>query len=149
MNAWFLNKYGTESIAIITSDTETNSTLNDAPILDYEAIVQKQDNRFVETYFSTMSASIYPITNEIRIPSVNEKFPVKYIPGYEKNIVILYNQTREGIARRQYEKLAPINEAKNQIRRRTNQYRILGRVYIGIGKLYKSVSRFRKDSQNL
>lgn len=112
LNAWFLNKYGTESIAIITSDTETNSTLNDAPIHDYEAIVQKQDNRYVETFFSTMSASIYPITNEIRIPSVNEKFPVKYIPGYEKNIVILYNQTREGIARRQYEKLAPVNEAK-------------------------------------
>ncbi|WP_370898103.1 hypothetical protein [Chryseobacterium gossypii] len=28
-NAWFLNKYGIEGTAIITSDIETSSTLND------------------------------------------------------------------------------------------------------------------------
>ncbi len=41
LNAWFLNRYGTESIAVITSDVETNSTLNDMYIHDYEAIVKK------------------------------------------------------------------------------------------------------------
>lgn len=112
LNAWFLNKYGVESTAIITSDVQTNSTLNERYIHDYEAIVKKQDGKYVETSFSTMSASIYPITNEIRIPSVNENFPVKYISGYEKNIVILYNQTREGIARRRYEKFAPVTKAR-------------------------------------
>lgn len=112
LNAWFLNKYGVESTAIITSDVQTNSTLNERYIHDYEAIVKKQDGKYVETFFSTMSASIYPITNEIRIPSVNENFPVKYISGYEKNIVILYNQTREGIARRRYEKFAPVTKAR-------------------------------------
>ena len=112
LNAWFLNKYGVESTAIITSDVQTNSTLNERYIHDYEAIVKKQDGKYVETSFSTMSASIYPITNEIRIPSVNENFPVKYISTYEKNIVILYNQTREGIARRRYEKFAPVTKAR-------------------------------------
>lgn len=112
LNAWFLNKYGVESTAIMTSDVQTNSTLNDQYIHDYGAIVKQLDGKYIETNFSTMSAAIYPITNEIRIPNVNENFPVKFIPGYEKNIVIMYNQTQEGIARRRYEKLAPVNEAK-------------------------------------
>ncbi|WP_172277628.1 hypothetical protein [Chryseobacterium sp. LAM-KRS1] len=112
LNAWFLNKYGTESTAIITSDVETSSTLNDMYIHDYEAIVKKQDGKYITTFFSTTSASIYPIENAIRIPQVNSPFPVKYIPGYEKNIVILYDQSEEGRRLRQYEMLAPINTAK-------------------------------------
>ncbi|WP_261511433.1 hypothetical protein [Chryseobacterium paludis] len=112
LNAWFLNKYGIESTAIITSDVETNSTLNDQYIHDYEAIVKKQDGKYATTNFSTTSASIYPIENAIRIPQVNKTFPVKYIPGYEKNIVILYNESEEGKNLRQYEMQAPINTAK-------------------------------------
>ncbi|MCQ9638467.1 hypothetical protein MP478_03630 [Chryseobacterium sp. WG14] len=112
LNAWFLHKYGVESTAIITSDVETNSTLNEMYIHDYEAIVKKQDGKYVSTYFSTTSASIYPIENAIRIPRMEEPFPVKYIPGYEKNIVILYNQSEEGKMAVKYSKLAPVNSAK-------------------------------------
>jgi hypothetical protein len=53
LNAWFLNKYGVESTAIITSDVETNSTLNEMYIHDYEAIVKKQDGKYISTFFST------------------------------------------------------------------------------------------------
>ncbi|MGE8535476.1 MAG: hypothetical protein ACN6OJ_12890 [Chryseobacterium sp.] len=113
LNAWFLNKYGVESTAIITSDVETNSTLNDMYIHDYEAIVKKQDGKYTTTFFSTTSAAIYPIRNSIRIPG-DKDIPVKYIPGYEKNIVILYDQSREGKILIQYEKLAPINSAKTK-----------------------------------
>ncbi|MCJ7935458.1 MAG: hypothetical protein MUW56_17995 [Chryseobacterium sp.] len=112
LNAWFLNKYGVESTAIITSDVETNSTLNDMYIHDYEAIVKKQDGKYISTFFSTTTASIYPIENAIRIPRMEESFPVKYIPGYEKNIVILYNQSEEGQQALRYSKLAPVNSAK-------------------------------------
>ena len=111
LNAWFLNKYGVESTAIITSDVETNSTLNEMFIHDYEAIVRKQDGKYTTTFFSTTSAAIYPISNSIRIPD-DKDIPVKYIPGYEKNIVILYDQSREGKILRQYEKQAPVNSAK-------------------------------------
>lgn len=112
LNAWFLNKYGVESTAVITSDVETNSTLNEMYIHDYEAIVKKQDGKYISTFFSTTTASIYPIENAIRIPRVEQTFPVKYIPGYEKNIVILYNQSDEGKAVLQYSKLAPVNSAR-------------------------------------
>ncbi|MEG0926028.1 MULTISPECIES: hypothetical protein [Chryseobacterium] len=112
LNAWFLNKYGVESTAIITSDVETNSTLNDMYIHDYEAIVKKQDGKYISTFFSTTSAAIYPIENAIRIPQTEQNFPVKYIPGYEKNIVILYNQSEEGKTSLKYAKLAPVNSAR-------------------------------------
>lgn len=112
LNAWFLNKYGVESTAIVTSDVETNSTLNDQYIHDYEAIVKKQDGKYIDTFFSTTTASIYPIENAIRIPQVDQPFPVKYIPGYEKNIVILYEQSDEGKMQNKYEKEAPIHKAK-------------------------------------
>lgn len=112
LNAWFLNKYGVESTAIITSDKETNSTLNEMYIHDYEAVVKKQDGKYVSTYFSTTSATIYPIENAIRIPRTEISFPVKYIPGYEKNIVILYNESEEGKAVLKYSKLAPVNSAR-------------------------------------
>ncbi|OCA76175.1 hypothetical protein BBI01_05640 [Chryseobacterium artocarpi] len=112
LNAWFLNQYGVESTAIITSDVETNSTLNEMYIHDYEAIIKKQDGKYVSTFFSTTTASIYPIENAIRIPRLEQTFPVKYIPGYEKNIVILYNQSEEGKAVLKYSKLAPVNSAR-------------------------------------
>ena len=111
LNAWFLNKYGVESTAIITSDVETNSTLNDMYIHDYEAIVKKQDGKYTTTFFSTTTAAIYPIRNSIRIPG-DKDIPVKYIPGYEKNIVILYDQSREGKIVLQNEKMAPVNSAR-------------------------------------
>ncbi|KFF73204.1 hypothetical protein HX13_22140 [Chryseobacterium sp. P1-3] len=112
LNAWFLNKYGVKSTAIITSDIETNSTLNDMYIHDYEAIVKELNGKYSPTFFSTTTAAIYPIENAIRIPGVGESFPVKFIPGYEKNIVILYNESEEGKRALQYSMLAPVNTAK-------------------------------------
>ncbi|AZB02119.1 hypothetical protein EG359_22100 [Chryseobacterium joostei] len=111
LNAWFLNTYGVESTAIITSDVETNSTLNESYIHDYEAIVKKQNGKYTTTFFSTTTAAIYPIRNSIRIPSQKD-LPVKYIPGYEKNIVILYDQSKEGKILLENEKLAPVNSAR-------------------------------------
>ncbi len=112
LNAWFLHKYGVCSTAIITSDVQTNSTLNDEYIHDYQAIVRKQDGQYVNTTFSTTSAAIYPIENGIHIPRTGTAFPVKYIPGYEKNIVILFYESEDGQQLRRYEKAAPIEAAR-------------------------------------
>jgi hypothetical protein len=98
LNAWFLNAYGVRGSAIITKEEQTNSTLNDQYIYDYDVLVKTADGKDVITGFSTMSAAIYPIRNGILIPNVNETFLVKYIPGYEKNIVILSDESNYGIA---------------------------------------------------
>lgn len=112
LNAWFLNTYGTESTAVITSDIETSSTLNEQRIHDYEAIIRKQDGSYTTTFFSTTTAAIYPIENVIRIPQKEQRFPVKFIPGYEKNIVILYNRSGEGKRVLKYEKRMPVEKAR-------------------------------------
>jgi len=112
LNAWFLNKYGVKSNAIITSDIETTSTLNDQYIHDYEAIVRKQDGKYVSTSFSSTFATVYPIENAIHIPRMSKTFPVKYIVGYEENMVILYNEYEEGQKLLRYEKQAPIISAR-------------------------------------
>ena len=112
LNAWFLNKYGVESTAKIVADVETNSTINDFFIHDYEAIVKKQDGEYITVKFSTTTAAIYPISNAIHIPSVGSTFPVKFIPDFEKNIVILFNQSEQGKALFKYKMQQPIETAR-------------------------------------
>lgn len=116
LNAWFLNVYGIKGSAIITKEERTNSTLNDQYIYDYDVLVKTADGKDVLTGFSTMSAAIYPVRNDILIPNVNETFRVKYIPGYEKNIVILSDESTYGIAAR-------IAENQQEVQKFWIQYR--------------------------
>lgn len=96
LNAWFLNTFGEKSTAVITYSEQTNSTLNDAYIWDYDALVKTLEGKDVESGFSTTSAAIYPIRNRILIPPVGQLFFVKFIPGYEKNFVILSDESLYG-----------------------------------------------------
>lgn len=116
LNAWFLNTYGVKGSAIITKEEQTNSTLNDQYVYDYDVLVKTADGKDVITGFSTMSAAIYPIRNSILIPNVNETFLVKYIPGYEKNIVILSDESDYGIA-------AKIAENQQEVQKAWIQYK--------------------------
>lgn len=112
LNAWFLNAYGVLSTAVITHEEQTNSTLNDNYIWDYDALVKTQDGKDVITGFSTMSAAIYPIRNTILIPPMGEPFMVKFIPGYEKNFVILSDESLYGKMRAIYERKEPVEKAR-------------------------------------
>jgi hypothetical protein len=89
MNALFLNAYGTLGSAVVTYEEETSSQLNDQNIWAYDAVVKTADGEDVVASFDTMSATIYPVRNEIRIPPVGERFVVKYIPGLAHNFVIM------------------------------------------------------------
>ncbi|MDN5289225.1 MAG: hypothetical protein JWR38_5499 [Mucilaginibacter sp.] len=114
LNAAFLNAYGTRTTAVITKATETNSTLNDAPIFDYDFIVKKLNGSYAQGTFSTTTAAIYPIANSINIPQEGLEFPVKFIPGYEKNIVILYDESEDGKRAKLTEALGDLNKARIQ-----------------------------------
>lgn len=115
VNAWFLNTWGVRASAVITHGEQTNSMMNDYYIWDYDAVVKTADGRDVVTKFSTMSAAIYPIRNTILIPNTGEEFFVKYIPGYEKNIVILSDESRYGKMRIIYENRGPVDKAAAQL----------------------------------
>lgn len=115
LNAWFLNTFGEKGTAVITNAEQTNSTLNDEYIWDYDAVIKTPEGKDVVTAFSTMSAAIYPIRNSILIPPMGEPFFVKYIPGYEKNIVILSDESMYGKLRNIYENRQPIEKARRQL----------------------------------
>ncbi|QNQ09166.1 hypothetical protein [Sphingomonas alpina] len=111
VNAIFLNAAGTTGSAVIVHSEETSSTLNDSAIWYYEAVVRTADGRDVETSFDTMSASIYPWRNQILIPPEGERFMVKYVPGFPRNIAIMVDQSPYGRKRRIAEDREPVETA--------------------------------------
>lgn len=123
LNAWFLNAYGVKGTGIVTLISETNSTLNDNPIYDYDVLVKTPDGEDVLTGFSTMSAAIYPVRNAILLPPANEAFVLKYIPGYEKNIVVLSDESAYGLARIVHENKQLVEKARIQYEASRNNRR--------------------------
>lgn len=115
INAIFLNAYGTYGTAVITHEEETNSQLNDSNIWEYDAVVRTADGRDVKTGFDTMSASLYPPRNAIQIPPKGERFVVKYIPGFERNIAILRDESPFGKRLLVQEALKPVERAAAQV----------------------------------
>ena len=114
VNALFLNAFGETGTAVVTYSRETNSTLNDQPIWAYDAVLKTADGRDVVTEFSTMSASIYPITNEILIPPEGETFVAKYVPGFPRNMVIMRDLSPYGKVYRIGLDRGPVDRAANQ-----------------------------------
>ncbi|MEJ1098219.1 MULTISPECIES: hypothetical protein [unclassified Pseudoxanthomonas] len=115
LNALFLNAFGTPGTAVIVQSEQTNSTLNDQYIWEYHAVMKTADGRDVKITFDTMSASIYPIRNAILIPPEKETFVVKYIPGVERNVVIMSDASNYGKQRLIYEARAPVEKAAAQL----------------------------------
>lgn len=114
-NAIFLNAYGTYGTAVVTHEEETNSQLNDSNIWRYDAVVRTADGRDVKTGFDTMSASLYPPRNAIQIPPKGERFVVKYIPGFERNIAIMRDESPFGRRLLLQKALEPVERAAAQI----------------------------------
>lgn len=114
-NAIFLNAYGTYGTAVITHEEETSSQLNDANIWAYDAVIRTAEGRDVKTGFDTMSASLYPPRNAIQIPPKGERFVVKYIPGFERNIAIMRDESPFGMRLLLEEALKPVERASAQI----------------------------------
>jgi hypothetical protein len=114
LNALFLNACGTNGSAVIVHSQETNSQLNDQYIWDYDAVLKTADGRDVVIQFNTMSASIYPIRNRILIPPENEPFVAKYIPGFERNIVIISDESAYGKRIIIGQDRAPVEKAAGQ-----------------------------------
>ena len=115
VNALFLNAFGVRGSAVIVHSRQTNSTLNDQYIWAYDAVLKTADGRDVTTTFDTMSASIWPIRNEILIPPEGQAFAVKYVPGFERNMVILSDESVYGKERQVQEDLEPVEKAAAQL----------------------------------
>lgn len=113
-NALFLNAFGTRATAVIVHKQETNEMLNESYIWDYDAVLKAADGRDVVLQFSTTSVAIYPIRNEILIPPERDPFVVKYIPGFESNVVIMCDESLYGKQRKIERDRAPVEKAAGQ-----------------------------------
>jgi hypothetical protein len=111
VNAMFLNAVGTTGSAVIVHSEETSSTLNDNNIWYYQAVVRTADGRNVETDFDTMTAALYPWRNEIQIPPEGERFVVKYVPAFPRNIAIMVDQSPYGRQRLIARDMEPVETA--------------------------------------
>jgi hypothetical protein len=115
VNALFLNTVGVTGNAVIVHSTETNSMLNDRYIWEYDVVLKTADGRDVATKIDTMSASIYPVRNEILIPPEGQTFVVKYVPGFARNFVIMSDQSEYGKERLIQQDLQPVEKAAAQL----------------------------------
>jgi hypothetical protein len=111
LNSLFLNAFGTEGSAVIVHSEETDTQLNDKYVWSYDVLLKTADGRDVMTSFYTDSASIYPIRNAILIPPEGERFVAKYIPGFERNIVIMSDLSGYGTRRLINEDRQPVLRA--------------------------------------
>jgi hypothetical protein len=114
-NAAFLNAAGVEGRAVIVDARETSSRLNEQPVWAYEAVVRTADGEDADTDFTTMTASLWPIRNEILIPPSGETFVVKYVPGYPRNIVIMTDRSPSGLRRLLSQYRAPVERAERRL----------------------------------
>jgi len=153
-NSLFLNAFGVRSTAVITDAEETSSQLNDQNIWEYQYIVKGLDGEYTKGSFSTTSASLYPIKNEIQIPAPGKPFPVKFIRGYERNIVVLSDESVEGIQSKENELLRPVQKAKVQYEADPNyqpfveEYRQALIKYLKISQ-QPNLDHYRKELQKL
>lgn len=115
LNAWFLNAYGSRGTAVIVHSELTNSTLNDQYISDYWAVLRTADGRDVKFEFDTMSASIYPIRNAILLPPQGQRFVVKYVPGFERNVAIMSDESDYGRRWAVAQARGPVDRAAAQL----------------------------------
>jgi hypothetical protein len=114
LNAVFLANFGVAGKAVITHAQRTNSQLNNQFTWAYDAVMTTADGRDVGTGFDTMSANIYPPRNRIDVPPVGERFVIRYIPGFERNIVIMRDESPFGRRQQVQDALVSVERARGR-----------------------------------
>lgn len=138
LNAAFLHAVGVDGQAVIVASRQTSSQLNAQWVWAYDVVVTTQDGREVRTGFTTMTASIWPLRNEILIPREGEVFKVRYVPDFERNIVIMTDEARYARLQKLPEWQAPVERAGERFRADSDNPELL-RQYID------SLKSFLKD----
>ncbi|MCL7988292.1 hypothetical protein M8998_10115 [Sphingobacterium sp. lm-10] len=148
LNAWFLAKFGTNGTAIITSAEQTSSMMNEHYIWEYDVVIKTASGKAVESQFTTSNVSIYPIRNNIEIPSPNQTFVVRYIPGYEKNMVIMSDESEYGKRRINHDNLKVVEKEKTkyEFSPETEEFR---KSYIAAMQQYINNTENSMDSVNI
>lgn len=114
-NALFLNAVGVEGTGIIVHKTQTDDMMNYQYVWAYDAVLKAQDGSEIATTFRTDGVSIYPVRNEILIPPQDQPFIIKYVPGFERNFVIMSDESQYGKQRLIEQDFEPVEKARAQL----------------------------------
>jgi hypothetical protein len=114
-NSLFLNAVGVEGTGIIVHKTQTDTMLNYQYVWAYDVVLKAQDGRETAITFTTNNACIYPIRNEILIPPQGQSFITKYVPGFERNFVIMSDESQYGKQRLVEQDFEPVEKARAQL----------------------------------
>jgi len=114
INAMFLNAVGTRGTAVLIDARQTSSKLNENYVWTYEGVLRTADGRDVTFGFDTMSATLYPLRNAIQIPTLGQRFEVKYVPGFARNVVILTDASEHGRDLQRREDVQAVMRARRQ-----------------------------------
>lgn len=113
-NTRFLEAFGTEGTAVIVGSQPANASFNDQAIRNYTAVLATADGRDLKIGFDTLTASLYPLGDRFLIPPHGERFVVRYIPGFERNIAIMADRSEFGKRQRLAEARAALDQAAAQ-----------------------------------
>jgi hypothetical protein len=125
-NSLFLNAVGVEGTGIIVHKTQTDIMLNYQYVWAYDVVLKAQDGRETATTFTTNDACIYPIRNEILIPPQGQSFVIKYVPGFERNFVIMSDESQYGKQRLIEQDFQPVEKAHAQLEVSPNNPAFIG-----------------------
>lgn len=114
VNALFLNAAGTVGSAVITASEQTGSQRNERFINAYRGVLTTASGDDVLFSFDSTSASVYPLSSSVAIPPMGERFVVKYVPGFERNVVIMAEQSEFGRRYAMTQAQQPVEQARRQ-----------------------------------
>lgn len=130
VNSYFLALNGEASTAKIILEKQTSVKMSDTSfIVDYDVAVQSKSGAIVLAKLDTSSLAIYPLRNQILVPPQGESFVVKFIPGVEKNFVIMSDESNYGRQRiiadawMEVQEKAALCDANSQDEKSRNEYR--------------------------
>ncbi|WP_057918723.1 hypothetical protein [Lysobacter antibioticus] len=113
-NTSFLEAFGSEGTAVIVGSEPAQASFNEQPIWNYTAVLRTADGRDLKIGFDTLTASLYPLGDRFLVPPQGERFVVRYIPGFERNIAIIAERSEFGKRQRLVEAQAALDQAAAQ-----------------------------------
>ncbi|MGO1003886.1 hypothetical protein [Lysobacter sp. CA196] len=113
-NTSFLEAFGSEGTAVIVGSEPAHASFNEQPIWNYTAVLKTADGGDLKIGFDTLTASLYPLGERFLVPPQGERFVVRYVPGFERNIAIMAGRSEFGKRQRLAEARAALDQAAAQ-----------------------------------
>lgn len=114
LNAAFLQACGTPGRATVVGVDEVEFHYSEYPVFAYHAVLRSADGRDFKIDFTTLNAAVYPLDASGLLPPPGEAFVVRYVPGFERNVAIMFEQSQYGRRQRLAEDREPLQRAAAQ-----------------------------------